>query len=185
MKLGRGTATFDGLSIAWAVLEHLHDVNHCRTLFASHYHELEALATRLPGLSCHTMKVKEWQGELVFLHEVINGSAEHSYGVHVARLAGLPDSVIHRARAILRVLESRQNAKETVAFSEDELPLFQTRAPKAGKLAGLGQIVATAPAPIPSPPAKDDLREFLAGIEPDNLTPRAAMEVIYKLKGMI
>ncbi|MCX8505435.1 MAG: DNA mismatch repair protein MutS, partial [Alphaproteobacteria bacterium] len=185
-EIGRGTATFDGLSIAWAVLEHLHDVNRCRTLFASHYHELEALATRLPGLSCHTMKVKEWQGELVFLHEVINGSAEHSYGVHVARLAGLPDQVLSRASAILRVLESRQNAKTPVAFSEDELPLFQTPRAQAGKFGGLGQIVATsAPAPIPSPPAKDELREFLAGIDPDNLTPRAAMEVIYKLKGFL
>ena len=185
-EIGRGTATFDGLSIAWAVLEHLHDFNRCRTLFASHYHELEALATRLPGLSCHTMKVKEWQGDLVFLHEVIDGSAEHSYGVHVARLAGLPDKVLLRASAILQVLESRQNAKEPIAFSEDELPLFQTPRPKASKLGGLGQIVATAaPAPIQSPPAKDDLREFLAEINPDNLTPRAAMDVIYKLKGFL
>ena len=89
-EIGRGTATFDGLSIAWAVVEHLHAVNRCRALFATHYHELTALAAKLPALACHTMRVKEWRGDVVFLHEVAPGAADRSYGIHVARLAGLP-----------------------------------------------------------------------------------------------
>ena len=96
-EIGRGTATFDGLSIAWAALEHLHEVNRCRALFATHYHELTALAAKLPALACHTMRVKEWKGDVVFLHEVAPGTADRSYGIHVAKLAGLPPSG-HRAR---------------------------------------------------------------------------------------
>jgi DNA mismatch repair protein MutS len=97
-EIGRGTATFDGLSIAWATLEHLHEVNRCRTLFATHYHELTALAAKLPALACHTMRVKEWKGDVVFLHEVGPGTADRSYGIHVAKLAGLPKSVNRGSR---------------------------------------------------------------------------------------
>ncbi|MBV9967594.1 MAG: DNA mismatch repair protein MutS, partial [Alphaproteobacteria bacterium] len=104
-EIGRGTATFDGLSIAWAAIEHLHEVNCCRALFATHYHELTALAAKLPALACHTMRVKEWQGDVVFLHEVAPGTADRSYGIHVAKLAGLPPAVTARAEAILELLE--------------------------------------------------------------------------------
>ena len=104
-EIGRGTATYDGLSIAWAVLEHLHDVNRCRALFATHYHELTALAAKLPGLRNATVAVREWQGEVVFLHEVMEGAADRSYGVQVARLAGLPAAVVERARVVLEALE--------------------------------------------------------------------------------
>src|SRR3546814_9196501 len=97
--IGRGTATFDGLSIAWACLEHLHEVNHCRALFATHYHELTSLAAKLDSLACHTMRVKEWQGDVVFLHEVTAGAADRPYGIHVARLAGLPQAAMARARS--------------------------------------------------------------------------------------
>ena len=96
-EIGRGTTTFDGLSIAWACLEQLHEVNRCRTLFATHYHELTALAAKLPALACHTMRVKEWKGDVVFLHEVAPGTADRSYGIHVAKLAGLPLEVTSRA----------------------------------------------------------------------------------------
>ena len=93
-EIGRGTATYDGLSLAWAVVEHLHEVNRCRGLFATHFHELTALAAKLPRLACHTLRVKEWRGEVVFLHEVAAGTADRSYGIHVARLAGLPERVL-------------------------------------------------------------------------------------------
>ena len=109
-EIGRGTATYDGLSLAWAVVEHLHEVNRCRALFATHFHELTALAARLPRLACHTLRVKEWQGEVVFLHEVAPGSADRSYGIHVARLAGLPEAVLHRA-AEVRDLAARCTEK--------------------------------------------------------------------------
>ena len=100
-EIGRGTATFDGLSIAWATLENLHEINRCRTLFATHFHELTSLTARLDSLSCHTMRVKEWKDDVIFLHEVIAGVADQSYGVHVAKLAGLPPYVIERAQKFL------------------------------------------------------------------------------------
>src|ERR1700732_3492470 len=104
-EIGRGTATFDGLSIAWAALEHLHEVNGCRALFATHYHELTTLAEKLPRLGCHTMRVKEWKGDVVFLHEIGPGTADRSYGIHVAKLAGLPRRVTARAEEVLSGLE--------------------------------------------------------------------------------
>ena len=109
-EIGRGTATFDGLSIAWAAVEHLHEVNRCRALFATHYHELTALAASCRALACHTMRVKEWQGDVVFLHEVAPGTADRSYGIHVAKLAGLPPAVIARAEAVLHILENGDEA---------------------------------------------------------------------------
>ena len=121
-EIGRGTATFDGLSIAWAVVEHLHEVNRCRALFATHFHELTALAAKLDHLVCRTMRVKEWQGDVVFLHEVAEGAADRSYGVHVARLAGLPEAVLARAEEVLHRLEQGE-AKSTADLAED-LPLF-------------------------------------------------------------
>ena len=125
-EIGRGTATYDGLSIAWAAIEHLHDTNQCRALFATHYHELTALAQKLDRLACHTMRIKEWRGSVVFLHEVAPGAADRSYGIHVARLAGLPEAVLARAEAVLAVLEQGEKATAAARLAND-LPLFQAR----------------------------------------------------------
>jgi DNA mismatch repair protein MutS len=161
-EIGRGTATFDGLSIAWAVVEHLHDNVKCRALFATHYHEMTALNATLKALSCRTMKVKEWKGEVVFLHEVAAGAADRSYGIHVAKLAGLPEAVISRAQHVLKVLEETQGERVAAKLTND-LPLFnQLR-----------------PAPVAQP---SRLETLLAGIHPDSLTPKEALEWIYKLK---
>ena len=162
-EIGRGTATYDGLSIAWAAIEHLHDSNQCRALFATHYHELTALAQKLDRLACHTMRIKEWKGSVVFLHEVAPGAADRSYGIHVARLAGLPEAVLARAEAVLAVLEQGEKATAAARLAND-LPLFQAR-----------------PAPAPAEPASDPLRTRLAAINPDDLTPRDALELIYAL----
>ena len=164
-EIGRGTATFDGLSIAWAVLEHLHDVNRCRTLFATHYHELIALAARLPDLACYAMRVKEWHDDIVFLHEVVPGAADRSYGVHVAKLAGLPPAVLMRAEAVLAVLERGEQTGALTRLADD-LPLFRAAEPK--------KIDAE-----PSP-----LEQALVALEPDTLSPRDALELIYKLKAL-
>jgi DNA mismatch repair protein MutS len=167
-EIGRGTATFDGLSIAWATLEHLHDVNGCRALFATHYHELTALSARLAGLAPHTMRVKEWQGEVIFLHEVAPGAADRSYGIHVGRLAGLPPAVVARAEEVLTLLEkdSRGGAATKLA---DDLPLFAnlTRAPR-----------------LETPAADHRLKAALAEVAPDSLTPREALETLYRLKAL-
>ena len=122
-EIGRGTATFDGLSIAWATIEHLHEVNRCRGLFATHYHELTGLTARLAELSNHCMRVKEWQGDVVFLHEVGPGTADRSYGIHVARLAGLPEAALARAEEVLKALEQGEKA-DAVSSLADDLPLF-------------------------------------------------------------
>jgi DNA mismatch repair protein MutS len=169
-EIGRGTATFDGLSIAWAAVEHLHEVNRCRALFATHYHELTALAAKLPGLACHTMRVKEWEGEVVFLHEVAPGTADRSYGIHVARLAGLPDAAIARAEQVLETLEQGEQAG-ALATLADDLPLFRALPPGAGATA-----TATGTSAV---------EEALAEVEPDTLTPREALEVIYRLKALL
>ena len=168
-EIGRGTATYDGLSIAWAAVEHLHDRNRCRALFATHYHELTALAATLADLSCYTMRVKEWQGDVVFLHEVAPGAADRSYGIHVAKLAGLPKPVIKRAEAVLEILE-RGDAGSALARLADDLPLFTAarRAP--------------APAAAPEPSA---IEAALAGVNPDELTPKGALELLYRLKGLV
>ncbi len=128
-EIGRGTATFDGLSIAWATIEHLHEKNRCRALFATHFHELTALAAKLPRLFNATVRVKEWQGEVVFLHEVTAGAADRSYGIQVAKLAGLPTSVIERAKVVLAKLEAEDRAAPR---GFEDLPLFAA-APRAGK----------------------------------------------------
>jgi DNA mismatch repair protein MutS len=165
-EIGRGTATYDGLSIAWATLEHLHDTNRARALFATHYHEMTALAGRLKGVQNATVTVKEWQGDVIFLHEVRRGAADRSYGVQVARLAGLPDSVITRAREILNALEQGEAAKPVKTLIDD-LPLFSmARAP--------------APAPKPSPAL-----EKLADLNPDDLSPKEALNALYALKALL
>jgi DNA mismatch repair protein MutS len=166
-EIGRGTSTFDGLSIAWAALEHLHEVNRCRTLFATHYHELTALAAKLPALACHTMRVKEWKGEVVFLHEVGPGTADRSYGIHVAKLAGLPKTVTARAEEVLGVLEKGEQGG-ALARLADDLPLFSAARRRAEP-------------PPPESPAEALLRET----RPDELTPREALDLIYQLKGLV
>ena len=171
-EIGRGTVTFDGLSIAWATLEHLHESNRCRALFATHFHELTALVTRLPRLVNLTSRVREWRGDVVFLHEVVAGAADRSYGVQVARLAGLPASVIARSKAILAGLERTEREKPAAKLIE-ELPLFAAAA------------AAGAPPAEPVPEAKDELREALAAVNPDELTPREALETLYRLKATV
>ena len=169
-EIGRGTATYDGLSIAWAVVENLHEVNRCRALFATHYHELTALAARLSALSCHCMRVKEWQGDVVFLHEVGPGAADRSYGIHVARLAGLPPAVIERADVILHSLEKGEQSS-VVSKLADDLPLFAA---------------VRSAAVTPTAAAKPSLVEqALAEVDPDSLTPREALEVVYRLRGLM
>ena len=165
-EIGRGTATFDGLSIAWAALEHLHEVNRCRTLFATHYHELTALASNRPSLACHTMRVKEWKGDVVFLHEVGPGTADRSYGIHVAKLAGLPKSVTTRAEEVLGALEKGDQGSALNRLADD-LPLFNVARRRAD------------PA-LQESPAEALLRDT----RPDELTPREALDLVYRLKGL-
>jgi DNA mismatch repair protein MutS len=166
-EIGRGTATFDGLSIAWACLEHLHEVNRSRALFATHYHELTTLAAKLPRLVCHTMRVKEWKGDVVFLHEVAPGTADRSYGIHVAKLAGLPEGVTARAEEVLQILESGDEAG-ALARLADDLPLFRA--------------VRERPAVV----ARESAAEaMLKDIRPDELSPREALELLYRLKASL
>jgi DNA mismatch repair protein MutS len=165
-EIGRGTATFDGLSIAWATVEHLHDINRCRALFATHYHELTALAAKLPHLACFTMRVKEWQGDVVFLHEVAAGAADRSYGIHVAKLAGLPPAVVGRAEEVLTLLEKSEQSG-ALARLADDLPLFSAAA-----------------RPAPRAAAPDPVVAALGEIQPDVLSPREALELVYKLKAL-
>ncbi|MEK9726194.1 MAG: DNA mismatch repair protein MutS, partial [Rhodospirillaceae bacterium] len=168
-EIGRGTATFDGLSIAWAVVEHLHETNRCRALFATHYHELTSLAARLGGLKCHTMRVKEWRDDVVFLHEVAAGAADRSYGIHVGKLAGLPAAVVARAEEILEMLEQGDQGAAVHSLAAD-LPLFQAmaEAPRA------------AAKPVDRGPSAAE--RALDDVAPDEMTPRAALEFLYTLK---
>jgi len=162
-EIGRGTATYDGLSIAWAAVENLHEVNKSRTLFATHYHELTALFERLENVSLHTMRVKEWKGDLVFLHEVTEGAADRSYGIQVAKLAGLPSQVIERAFQVLETLEAQKAGDAENPMND--LPLFSS-APKT-------------PARGPS---HSEVEDALSEINPDALTPREALEALYALR---
>ncbi len=161
-EIGRGTATYDGLSIAWATLEHLHDVNTSRALFATHYHELTVLTATLKQLYCASMKVKEWKGDIIFLHEVGAGTAERSYGIQAAKLAGIPSAVITRANEVLKRLEEgRERPHKQNLLSE--LPLFSATIK-------------------PSVVARDELREKLGKLIPDELSPREALTLLYELK---
>ncbi|WP_394062286.1 DNA mismatch repair protein MutS [Xanthobacter autotrophicus] len=169
-EIGRGTATFDGMSIAWASLEHLHEVNRCRALFATHFHELTALSQRCKRLSNATVKVTEWHGDVIFLHEVVPGAADRSYGIQVAKLAGLPEAVIIRAKAVLAELEAAERASPAQKLIDD-LPLFALR-----------------PKPVAAVASADPKAEAalvaLDGIDPDSLSPREALDALYKLKGL-
>ena len=161
-EIGRGTATFDGLSIAWAAMEYLHEHNRSRALFATHFHELTQLGRRLGRLINLTMRVSEYNGELIFLHEVVAGAADRSYGIQVARLAGLPEPVVERARKILIDLEA-QDRRAPVERLVADLPLFAR------------------PEPVLVTP-KDAVRDALASIDPDALSPREALAALYALK---
>jgi DNA mismatch repair protein MutS len=169
-EIGRGTATFDGLSIAWAAIEHLHEANRCRTLFATHYHELTALSAKLPRLFNATVRVKEWQGDVVFLHEVLPGSADRSYGIQVARLAGLPAPVIARAKSVLAKLEA-QDRGQTARALADDLPLFA--------------VPSRAAAEVAPPSEAEQLIEALKALQPDEMSPRDALEALYALKAKL
>jgi DNA mismatch repair protein MutS len=166
-EIGRGTATYDGLSIAWATLEHLHEVNRCRALFATHYHEMTNLAARLEGLRNATVAVREWEGEVIFLHEVREGAADRSYGVQVAKLAGLPERVIARAQTVLTALEKGEREGGDRKAVIDDLPLF-----------------AAVPAPAPKPAKGSVVEARLKEIHPDELTAREALQILYDLKDL-
>jgi DNA mismatch repair protein MutS len=169
-EIGRGTATFDGLSIAWAAIEHLHEANRCRALFATHYHELTALSAKLPRLFNATVRVKEWQGDVVFLHEVLPGSADRSYGIQVAKLAGLPPAVIARAKSVLAKLEA-QDRGQTARALADDLPLFAVPSRASAE---------------PAPPSEaEKLIEALKALHPDEMSPREALEALYALKAKL
>ncbi len=163
-EIGRGTATFDGLSIAWAVVEYLHEVNKCRALFATHYNELTVLDAKLPALTLHCMNIKEFNEQVIFLHEVIEGAADRSYGIHVAKLAGLPKSVITRAGQVLKKLEADKQ-KQSVDSLENDLPLFAfvQNEEKEEK-------------------SKSPIEEVIDSIEPNDISAREALDIIYELK---
>ena len=184
-EVGRGTSTYDGLSLAWAVLEHLHDQIQCRTLFATHYHELIDLERKMMNLICYTMKVREWKGEVVFLHQVVTGAADRSYGIHVAQLAGIPQVVIRRAEKLLKLFEQSRSYQERKIL---DLPLFAA-SPQ----------VSTAPLEMeevrhqnlllsdPSPSLKlcAEMEQELCTLNLEDLSPRAALEFLYQWKGKI
>ena len=173
-EIGRGTATFDGLSIAWATIEHLHESNRCRALFATHFHEMTALAAKLTRLHNATMRVKEWQGEVVFLHEVVPGAADRSYGIQVAKLAGLPPSVIERAKLVLAQLEAEDRISPARKLIDD-LPLF----------AATRRAAATTPAAPQADAALAGLVDALNALHPDEMSPRDALEALYALKAQL
>lgn len=166
-EIGRGTATFDGLSIAWACVEYLHEASKSRCLFATHYHELTALASKLGNLSCHSMDVKEWKGDIVFLHSVKAGAADRSYGIHVAKLAGIPAPVLQRAQQVLAQLEQGGHSGKASRSLADDMPLFSA---------------VMASAASPSDVANAQVIEKLQGLDPDTLTPRDALDLLYALK---
>lgn len=165
-EIGRGTATWDGLSIAWATLEHLHQSNQCRGLFATHYHELTGLCDQLEQLSPATVAVREWEGDVIFLHEVRPGAADRSYGVQVASLAGLPKVVVDRARDVLEKLEAgaREGSGAATALAQ-ELPLFAAHVPQ----------------PMARPATESAVEKKLKDVHPDSLSPREALDLVYEL----
>ncbi|MEC9101719.1 MAG: DNA mismatch repair protein MutS, partial [Pseudomonadota bacterium] len=167
-EIGRGTATFDGLSIAWATVEHLHHVVRCRTLFATHYHELTNLSSTLEAMKCYSMKIKEWNDDIIFLHEVVEGVAHRSYGTHVAKLAGLPENVIQRAKIVLKELEESEKSSAIDSLAED-LPLFKNAVPEQSAEQEMD----------------NKLKDYLLDIKPDSLTPRDALEIVYELRALI
>ena len=165
-EVGRGTSTYDGLALAWAVVEAVHEVNRCRCLFATHYHELTRLAEKLSALSLHNVRAREWKGDLVLLHEVAEGPADRSYGIAVARLAGLPAPVLARAKDVLARLEAGKAKTGGIAAGLDDLPLFA---------AALSAAEEAAP---------DPLREALSTVDADSLSAREALDLVYRLKAL-
>jgi DNA mismatch repair protein MutS len=165
-EIGRGTATFDGLSIAWATVEYLHGISKSRVLFATHYHELTALARRLDGIANVTMEVAEWQDSIVFLHQVKPGAADRSYGIQVAKLAGLPEAVVARARQVLARLEKAERRPRLGDEGFDDLPLFSATRPR-------GAAAEHQPSAV---------EKLLLNMHPDDLSPKAALEKLYELK---
>jgi DNA mismatch repair protein MutS len=157
-EIGRGTSTFDGISIAWSVAEHIHDHIHAKTLFATHYHELTDLGNKLEHAKNVNVAVREWGEKVVFLYRIIDGGADHSYGIQVAKLAGLPSAVVTRAREILESLESGNTA---AAGLPEQMWLF-------------GPVAQSAE---PSPVDKE-----LENVDPDALSPREAHDFLYHLK---
>ncbi|MFM7297755.1 MAG: MutS-related protein, partial [Planctomycetota bacterium] len=166
-EVGRGTSTFDGLALAWSIVEHIHDRIGCRTLFATHYHQLVELATRLPGVCNKSVAVREYQDEIVFLHKIVDGGTDRSYGIHVARLAGVPADLLERARSILRDLE---------ADNEDLVPRISSHA--SGAKAPTGQLPL-----FGTPPSK--IEAALARLDPDQLTPLQALNELQRLRAML
>ncbi len=166
-EIGRGTATFDGLSIAWACVEHLHETNKCRGLFATHYHELTSLTSKLDSLSCHSMAVKEYKGDIIFMHSVVEGAADRSYGIHVGKLAGLPPAVIKRAQAVLDLLQSGEQSSALTRLADD-LPLFANTAQQNDE----------------TPEQKSELQTYLDELNPDSLSPREALDKLYEIKAL-
>ena len=164
-EVGRGTSTYDGLAIAWAVVEAVHDLNRCRCLFATHYHELTRLAERLDALSLHHVRAREWKGDLVLLHEVAQGPADRSYGIAVARLAGMPPAAVKRAKAVLDKLEAGRAKTGGIAAGLDELPLFAAAAEAEEAEC-------------------DAVRDALADLDVDALSPREALDALYRLKAL-
>ncbi len=164
-EVGRGTSTYDGLAIAWAVVEAIHEDNRCRCLFATHYHELTRLAERCDALTLHHVRAREWKGDLVLLHEVAEGPADRSYGIAVARLAGLPPVTIRRAKSVLDKLEAGRAQTGGLAAGLDDLPLFAAAAEQEEEKI-------------------DALRAELNGIDVDSLSPREALDALYRLKGL-
>jgi DNA mismatch repair protein MutS len=164
-EVGRGTSTYDGLAIAWAVVEAIHEDNRCRCLFATHYHELTRLAERCEALSLHHVRAREWKGELVLLHELADGPADRSYGLAVARLAGMSPVTVARAKAVLAKLEAGRAKTGGLAAGLDDLPLF----------AAAAQVEEA---------ACDVLREDLAKLDIDAMSPRDALDALYRLKAL-
>ena len=164
-EVGRGTSTYDGLAIAWAVVEAVHEINRCRCLFATHYHELTRLAEKLDALSLHHVRAREYKGDLILLHELANGPADRSYGIAVGRLAGLPPAVLARAKAVLLKLEAGRDATGGLAAGLDDLPLFA--------------------AAMPEPEARDAIHAALDAIDVDALSPRDALDALYELKRLL
>ncbi|WP_219895475.1 DNA mismatch repair protein MutS [Aquisediminimonas profunda] len=164
-EVGRGTSTYDGLAIAWAVVEAVHEINRCRCLFATHYHELTRLAEKLDALSLHHVRAREYKGDLILLHELASGPADRSYGIAVGRLAGLPPAVLARAKAVLSKLEAGRDATGGLAAGLDDLPLFA--------------------ATMPEPEARDAVHVALEAIDVDALSPREALDRLYELKRLL
>jgi DNA mismatch repair protein MutS len=162
-EIGRGTATFDGLAIAWACVEYLHEISNCRSIFATHYHELTSLKAKLNRLSCHTMDIKEWDEDIIFLHSVIKGEAKGSFGIHVAKLAGIPNSVVNRAKEVLKILEKDERSGN-IEKLENDLPLFAIEKNET---------------------KSNPVEEALKAISIDDLTPKEALNELYKLASLL